>query len=69
MAAAQSRLMSLVEAVTNVAVGYGFAVMTQIVMFPWLGLTVPLGGVRNMVRRIHRRGFSGKLGTKAPGPG
>jgi hypothetical protein len=30
----QSRLMSLVEAATNVAVGYGFAVLTQLVVFP-----------------------------------
>jgi hypothetical protein len=34
----QSRLMSGVEAVTNVAVGYGVAVGTQIVVFPWFGL-------------------------------
>jgi hypothetical protein len=30
--------MSGVEAVTNVAVGYGVAVGTQIVVFPWFGL-------------------------------
>jgi hypothetical protein len=30
--------MSLVEAVTNVAVGYGLALATQIVVFPWFGL-------------------------------
>lgn len=34
----QSRLMSLVEAVANVAVGYGVAVTTQLVVFPWFGL-------------------------------
>ena len=34
----QSRLMSLVEAVANVAVGYGLAVVTQLVVFPWFGL-------------------------------
>jgi hypothetical protein len=34
----QSRRMSLIEAVTNVAVGYGLAVTTQIVVFPWFGL-------------------------------
>lgn len=39
----QSRLMSLVEAVTNVAVGYGLAVITQIVVFPWFGLEAALG--------------------------
>lgn len=34
----QSRLMSLVEAVANVGVGYGVAVMTQLIVFPWFGL-------------------------------
>lgn len=34
----QSRLMSLVEAVANVAVGYGVAVTTQLLVFPWFGL-------------------------------
>ena len=39
----QSRLMSLVEAVANVAVGYGVAVATQIAVFPLFGLAVSLG--------------------------
>ena len=30
--------MSLIEAVVNVAVGYGLAVLTQLVVFPWFGL-------------------------------
>ena len=34
----QSRRMSLIETVTNVAVGYALAVATQIVVFPWFGL-------------------------------
>jgi len=38
----QSRTMSLVEAVTNVAVGYGLAVITQIIVFPWFGLKAAL---------------------------
>ncbi|MGO4917354.1 DUF7220 family protein [Pseudogemmobacter sp. W21_MBD1_M6] len=38
----QSRLMSLVEAITNVAVGYGVAVVTQILIFPWFGLHTTL---------------------------
>ncbi len=33
----QSRLMSLVESVANVIVGYGVAVMTQILIFPIFG--------------------------------
>ena len=39
----QSRLMSMVEAVTNVAVGYGLAVITQIIVFPWFGLEAAFG--------------------------
>ena len=38
----QSRLMSLVEAVANVAVGYGVAVVTQMLVFPLFGLTATL---------------------------
>ena len=36
----QSRLMSLVEALTNVVVGYALAVWVQLLVFPLLGLTV-----------------------------
>ena len=38
----QSRRMSLVESLANVAVGYGVAVLTQIVVFPFFGLHVSL---------------------------
>ena len=38
----QSRVMSLVEAITNVAVGYGVAVLTQILIFPIFGLHTTL---------------------------
>jgi hypothetical protein len=38
----QSRRQSLIEAITNVAVGYALAVLTQIVVFPWFGLQVSL---------------------------
>ena len=34
--------MSLVEAITNVAAGYGLAVLTQILVFPLFGLQVSL---------------------------
>ena len=39
----QSRAMSAVEAVTNVLVGYGIAVVTQVLVFPLFGLTASLG--------------------------
>jgi len=38
----QSRAMSLVEAATNVVVGYALAVATQIVVFPWFGIKTGL---------------------------
>jgi hypothetical protein len=36
----QSRLMSLVESLANVLVGYGVAVATQLAVFPLFGLAV-----------------------------
>ena len=39
----QSRLMSLVESIANVIVGYGVAVVTQILIFPVFGLQTTLG--------------------------
>ena len=35
--------MSLVEAATNVVVGYGLAIATQIAVFPWFGIEAALG--------------------------
>jgi hypothetical protein len=34
----QSRAMSLVESLANVAVGYGLAVITQLLVFPLFGV-------------------------------
>lgn len=39
----QSRTMSLVESIANVIVGYGVAVLTQILIFPVFGLHTTLG--------------------------
>lgn len=39
----QSRRISLVEALANVAVGYGVAIATQIVVFPHFGLVTTMG--------------------------
>ena len=39
----QTKAMSLIEAVTNVALGYALAVAMQIVVFPWFGLYPSLG--------------------------
>ncbi|MGP6089763.1 DUF7220 family protein [Antarctobacter jejuensis] len=38
----QSRAMSLVESIANVAMGYGVAVTTQILIFPFFGLHTTL---------------------------
>ena len=38
----QSRAMSLIEAATNVAVGYGLAVTMQVLVFPVFGLHASL---------------------------
>ena len=39
----QSRLMSFVEAVTNVVIGYGVAVLVQIAIFPAFGIEISIG--------------------------
>lgn len=51
----QSRLMSLAESVANVIIGYGVAVVTQILIFPVFGLhttlaqNLKMGGVFTVV--------------------
>ena len=43
MPARQSRIMSAVESVTNVCVGYGVAVAVQIAVFPMFSMNVSIG--------------------------
>ena len=38
----QTRVMSLVESVANIVVGYGVAVITQLLVFPLFGLAASL---------------------------
>lgn len=38
----QSRLMSMLESIINVVVGFGIALLAQIVFLPWLGVTISL---------------------------
>ena len=63
----QSRLMSLVEAVTNVVVGLLVAVATQIVVFPILGVQASLAQNLKMARSIsvpsESSGWSRRGGT------
>ena len=64
---AQSRWKSLAESVANVAVGYGLAVATQVLVFPLFGLEASLsenlaiGAVFTMVSLVRsfclRRAF------------
>lgn len=75
----QSRLMSLVEAVTNVVVGYGVAVLVQLVLFPVSGIHVgisdnlAIGLVFTAVSLARsyllRRPFSGASPPAADGDG
>ena len=39
----QTQFMSLVEATTNVVVGYALAIVTQIIVFPWFGIEAGMG--------------------------
>lgn len=38
----QSKLMSFVEAITNVVVGYFVALGVQLLVFPWFGINISL---------------------------
>ncbi|MBY9045458.1 DUF7220 family protein, partial [Pseudomonas fluorescens] len=40
--AKQTRKASLIETLLNTALGYGVALLAQIVVFPWFGIHVPL---------------------------
>lgn len=39
----QSKFHSVMESIANVAVGYGVAVVTQAIVFPWFGINIPIG--------------------------
>ena len=52
----QTRLMSMIEAITNVVVGYGVAVVTQMLVFPVFGLHTTL--VQNLKMGLIFTGIS-----------
>ena len=66
----QSRLMSLIEAVANVIIGHGVAVLTQALLFPLLVLAVSfrqnlaLSASRPVPRRITGRARSRRWATR-----
>ena len=39
----QSRRMSVIETTSSTAIGYVVALTTQIIVFPWFGVTVSVG--------------------------
>lgn len=75
----QSRRMSFAESVANVAIGYGVAVTSQVIVFPWFGINVPLSsnlgigfvftaislGRSYLLRRVFNRHQSTKLSPVA----
>lgn len=74
----QSRIMSLIEAITNVVVGYGVAVIAQILVFPVFGLQTTLaqnlkmGGIFaliSMSRSFLLRGLFEAVRVRAPPSG
>lgn len=40
--AKQTRKASLIETLLNTALGYGVALVAQIIVFPWFGIDIPL---------------------------
>src|SRR5690242_20813876 len=59
----QSRAMSLIESLANVAIGYGIAVLTQLAVFPLFGLSASLAqnmmmGLRSEERRVGKDGMA-----------
>lgn len=38
----QTRKASFAEAILNVAIGYGIALLSQIIVFPWFGIRIGL---------------------------
>lgn len=71
----QTRLGSLIEAGMNILIGYGVALVSQIVVFPWFGIHVPLSTnlwiglwftIISLVRSyIIRRWFNARLHAAA----
>ena len=73
----QSRWISLLEAATNIVVGYCLAVLTQLVVFPLFGLRATfsenllIGGVFTLISLVRsyllRRLFNGRAVLRSEG--
>jgi hypothetical protein len=67
----QTKFGSLIESLMNIAIGYGVALVSQAIVFPWFGIHVPLSTnlwigawftVISLVRSyVIRRWFNAKL--------
>jgi hypothetical protein len=42
MTTKQTKRASLAESLLNVVIGYGVALLSQIIVFPWFGIHIPL---------------------------
>jgi len=62
----QLRQMSLIEAITNVVVGFGVALLTRILVFPLFGLQVSLGKTSQSAGSSHSHPSPGR--TPCAGP-
>lgn len=38
----QTRLGSLIESILNILIGYWIAILSQVIIFPWFGIQIPL---------------------------
>lgn len=71
----QTKLGSLIESLMNIVIGYGVAILSQVVIFPWFDIHVPLKTnlwigawftVISLVRSyIIRRWFNARLRSAA----
>ena len=71
----QTRLGSFIESCMNVAIGYGIALASQLLVFPWFGIHIPLssnlaiGGIFTVISiarsYIIRRWFNARLHAAA----
>ncbi len=50
----QTRKASLVETLLNTELGYGVALASQIIVFPWFGINIPLSSNIAIGTHLHR---------------
>jgi len=70
----QSRKHSFIESLTNIAIGYGIALTSQLLIFPLYGIEITIGdnvliglwftGISLVRSYVIRRWFNGRVGEK-----